>query len=111
LTYGILFEKAHGTELPDGFYYAHVPALGLTTHGEGVEGARAAALDLMTIWIAEKRAAGEAIGGSSEVPFSTVELPDDAASQHPQASHADRGRIQEIVSANRKSALKAASAR
>ena len=78
MTYGILFEKADGTELPAGFYYAHVPTLGLTTHGEGIDGARAAALDLMTLWIAEKRAAGEALGGSSEVLFSTVEIPDDA---------------------------------
>ena len=39
MTYGIFFEKAGRDELPQGLYYAHVPALGLTTHGEGIEGA------------------------------------------------------------------------
>ena len=38
-----------------GYYYAHVPSLGLTTHGLGVEGARQAAADLLRLWIAEKR--------------------------------------------------------
>ena len=51
MTYGILFEKAATPELPPGFYYAHVPALGLTTHGEGIEGARAAAEDLAKLWM------------------------------------------------------------
>lgn len=78
MTYGILFEKAEGDELPLGFYYAHIPALGLTTHGEGVEGARMAAVDLATLWLAEKRAAGEAVATPAEFLFSTVEIPDDA---------------------------------
>jgi hypothetical protein len=43
MTYGILFEKIESGELPQNFYYAYIPALGLTTHGEGIEGARAAA--------------------------------------------------------------------
>jgi predicted RNase H-like HicB family nuclease len=59
MTYGILFEKVETAELPPGFYYAHVPALGLTTHGEGIEGARAAAEDLVKLWLSEKKAAGE----------------------------------------------------
>jgi predicted RNase H-like HicB family nuclease len=42
MTYGILVEKTESADLPPGYYYAHVPALGLTTHGEGIEGARAA---------------------------------------------------------------------
>ncbi|PZR73547.1 MAG: hypothetical protein DLM73_10480 [Chthoniobacterales bacterium] len=62
MTYGILFEKAETAELSPGSYYAHVPALALTTHGEGIEGARAAAEDLIKLWLSEKRAAGEAIG-------------------------------------------------
>ena len=77
MTYGILFEKAAG-ELPPGFYYAHVPALGLTTHGEGIEGARAAAADLVTLWVAEKRAAGETVASPAEFFFSTMEIPDSA---------------------------------
>lgn len=58
MTYGILFEKIENGDLPQGFYYAHVPALGLTTHGEGIEGARAAAEDLTKLWLSEKKAAG-----------------------------------------------------
>lgn len=43
MTYGILFGRAATGDLPAGFYYAHVPALGLTTRGEGVERSRAPA--------------------------------------------------------------------
>jgi predicted RNase H-like HicB family nuclease len=58
MAYGILFEKTGTSELPPGYYYAHVPTLGLTTHGEGIEGARAAAEDLVKLWLAEKKVAG-----------------------------------------------------
>ena len=78
MTYGILFEKAQDTALPPGFYYAHVPALGLTTHGEGIEGARAAAEDLVKLWLLEKKAAGESIGLPSEFFFSTIEISEGA---------------------------------
>ncbi len=59
MTSGILLEKIENGELPSGSYYAHLPALGLTTHGEGIEGARAAAEDLVKLCCAEKRPAGE----------------------------------------------------
>ena len=78
MTYGILFEKADMRDLPAGFYYAHVPALGLTTHGKGLEGARAAAEDLVKLWLAEKRASGESIELPSEYFFSTVEIDESA---------------------------------
>lgn len=78
MTYGILVEKGETPDLPAGFYYAHVPALGLTTHGEGIEGARAAAEDLIKLWLAEKKAAGEAIALPSKFFFSTVEISEDA---------------------------------
>jgi predicted RNase H-like HicB family nuclease len=78
MTYGILFEKTESGELPPGFYYAHVPALGLTTHGEGIEGARAAAEDLIKLWLAEKKAAGETVALPSEFFFSTVEISESA---------------------------------
>jgi predicted RNase H-like HicB family nuclease len=78
MTYGILFEKTESGELPPGFYYAHVPALGLTTHGEGIEGARTAAEDLIKLWLAEKRAAGEKVPLASEFFFSTVEISESA---------------------------------
>jgi predicted RNase H-like HicB family nuclease len=78
MTYAILVEKAPSGELPAGFYYAHVPALGLTTHGRGIEGARAAAEDLIKLWLAEKKAAGEAIDVPSEFFFSTVDISESA---------------------------------
>jgi len=78
MTYGILFEKADTRDLPAGFYYAHVPALGLTTHGKGLEGARAAAEDLVKLWLAEKRDSGESIELPSEYFFSTVEIDESA---------------------------------
>jgi hypothetical protein len=55
MNYGILFERIEETGFPAGYYYAHVPALGLTTHGLGVEGAREAARDLLWQWLAEER--------------------------------------------------------
>ena len=78
LSYPIMLERAEDGDLPPGAYYAHVPALGLTTHGLGVEGARAAVVDLLTLWLAEKRAAGEAVPPPGEYLFSTVEVSDDA---------------------------------
>ena len=50
MVYGILFEKITDSDFPKGYYYAHVPTLGLTTHGMGIEGARAAAEDLIRLW-------------------------------------------------------------
>jgi predicted RNase H-like HicB family nuclease len=78
MTYGVLVEKTPSSELSAGFYYAHIPALGLTTHGEGIEGARAAAEDLIKLWLEEKKAAGEAIDLPSEFFFSTVDISESA---------------------------------
>ena len=78
MNFGILFEKITDKEFPVGYYYAHVPNLGLTTHGLGVEGARGAAADLVRLWIAEKWANGEEIPPCGETLFSTLEVPDDA---------------------------------
>jgi hypothetical protein len=74
----ILFEKIDSGDFPPGYYYAHLPTLGLTTHGLGVEGARAAALDLARLWIGEKRANGEAVSSSADCLLSTLEIPEDA---------------------------------
>ena len=78
MNFGVLFEKVTDKEFPAGYYYAHVPSLGLTTHGLGIDGAREAAADLLRMWIAEKRANGEKINASGETLFSTLEVPDDA---------------------------------
>lgn len=42
-------------------YYAHIPTLDLTTHGQGMDGALAAAQELTEAWIAEKRGHGQAV--------------------------------------------------
>jgi len=78
MTYGVVFEKTHEVGIASDSYYAHIPALGLTTHGQGIEGARAAAFDLLKAWLIEKRDAGEQIPAPSEILFSTVEIPEDA---------------------------------
>ncbi|MBF0228230.1 MAG: hypothetical protein HQK63_01340 [Desulfamplus sp.] len=61
MIYGILFEKIQDIDFEEGYYYAHIPSLGLTTHGLGIEGARNAAKDLIYLWISEKKANCEII--------------------------------------------------
>ena len=78
MNFSIVFEKVQEAGFPSGYYCAHVPSLGLTTHGSGIDGARQAAVDLLRLWIAEKHANGEKIPASPETLFSTLELPDDA---------------------------------
>ena len=78
MNYGILFERIDEKDFPAGHYYAHVPALGLTTHGLGIEGAREAARDLARQWIAEKRVHHEAVSAPAAFFFSTLGIPDDA---------------------------------
>jgi predicted RNase H-like HicB family nuclease len=78
MNFGVLFERVTDKDFPQGYYYAHVPSLGLTTHGLGIEGARRAVEDLLRLWIAEKRANGEEVPPAGETLFSTIELPEDA---------------------------------
>jgi hypothetical protein len=61
----LLVGPAEESEGMPGFYYAHVPSLGITTHGNGIDGAIAAARDLIRLWVEEKRRAGEEPGGST----------------------------------------------
>jgi predicted RNase H-like HicB family nuclease len=75
---GIVFERVEDKEFPAGYFYAHIPSLGLTTHGAGLEGAREAAFDLARLWLVEKKSHGEITSVPSEVFFSTLEIPDDA---------------------------------
>jgi predicted RNase H-like HicB family nuclease len=61
----------------EGFYYAHIPALDLTTHGTGVEGALAAAHELAATWVAEKRARGETVPPSEHATLlGSIEIAD-----------------------------------
>ncbi len=76
MTYSIVFEKITDASFPSGYYYAHVPALDLTTHGVGIEGARDAARDLITVWLEEKKANGESLPIEGETLYSKIEIAD-----------------------------------
>lgn len=54
MKYTIIIQPTNEPDHP-GWYYAHIPSLDLTTHGQGIEGARDAAKDLIEGWIAELR--------------------------------------------------------
>ena len=74
--YSIVYERVDDPSLPPGYFYAHIPALDLTTHGEGIEGAKAAALDLLKLWVAEKKTNGESLPVEHESYFSKLEVED-----------------------------------
>jgi predicted RNase H-like HicB family nuclease len=74
MRYSVLVEPVEESEKLPGFYYAHVPSLGITTHGSGVEGALDAARDLIRLWVDEKRAAGETPVPARESLLATVEV-------------------------------------
>ena len=78
MRFSVVFERVEDIGFPAGYYYAHVPSLGLTTHGQGIEGARQAAADLLRLWLVEKRASGEEVAASSETLFGTLEIAEDA---------------------------------
>ena len=69
-----MLERVPEEEGLPGYYYAHVPSLGLTTHGQGMEGALEAARDLVTLWNEEKRAHGEPVNAASDAILATVEV-------------------------------------
>jgi len=81
MTYSVLYEKIHEPGF-EGWYYAHIPAFDLTTHGLGVDGARAAAEDLLDAWIRSKLEDGESIPPPDEALHGTIDIhinvPDDA---------------------------------
>ncbi len=76
MTYTVIYEKITDGSLPDGYYYAHLPTLDLTTHGLGVDGAKEAAKDLLKAWILEKRANGEKVPTEDETLISKIEIKD-----------------------------------
>jgi predicted RNase H-like HicB family nuclease len=69
MNYAVLLERVEDEGFPPGYYYAHIPSLGLTTHGLGLGGARAAADDLLRQWIAEKSAHNETVPSPAEFFF------------------------------------------
>jgi len=48
----------------EGYYYAHIPTLELTTHGKGIEGALKAVIEAWIEEKAEKRPSGSYKGGA-----------------------------------------------
>jgi predicted RNase H-like HicB family nuclease len=60
----------------EGYYYAHVPSLELTTHGLGIEAAIKAAQELVEAWLAEKRAHGETVPTESNPVIAQIEVAD-----------------------------------
>lgn len=60
----------------EGCYYAHVPTLDVTTHGQGMEGALGAAQELAEAWIAEKRTQGEDVPIESRPLITQIEISD-----------------------------------
>ncbi len=51
MTYTIFYERITDNSFPPGYLYVHIPSLGLTTHGLGIEGAESAAKDLLKLWL------------------------------------------------------------
>ena len=75
MRYSVLLEPVNEPEF-QGYYYAHIPTLDLTTHGEGIDGALVAAQELTEAWIAEKRARGEAVPIEKKSLIAQIEVPD-----------------------------------
>ena len=73
MKYSVLLESAV-LEEEKGTYYAHVPSLGLTTHGQGIEAAMEAARDLIQLWVEEKRSHGETPKPVAESLLATLEV-------------------------------------
>ncbi len=74
MEYSLLIEKITEEGFPEGYYYAHIPALDLTTHGYGIDGAKKAALELLTLWIQEKTENNEPVHIENESYFSRLEV-------------------------------------
>ena len=73
MAYSVIYEKITDCSMPDDFYYAHIPSLDLTTHGQGIDGARNAATELITLWVEEKMANHENVPLEKESFFSIID--------------------------------------
>lgn len=76
MRYSLLIEPVRKEGYPAGYCFAHVPALDLTTHGKGIEGAKAAAENLIRLSLEEKRACGQFIPVEKDSFFAHVEIDD-----------------------------------
>lgn len=75
MRYSVFLEPVNEPEFKE-YYYAHIPTLDLTTHGQGIEGALSAAKELVEAWIAEKRAHGEAVPVEEKSLITQIEVAD-----------------------------------
>ena len=75
MRYSVLLEPINEPEF-QGYYYAHIPTLDLTTHGMGIEGALGAAQQLVEAWVEEKRSRGEIVPVEAKSLIAHVEIPD-----------------------------------
>ena len=75
MRYSVLLEPINDPEF-GGYYYAHIPTLDLTTHGQGIEGAIAAAQELIEAWVEEKRSRGEKVPVEAKTLIAHVDIPD-----------------------------------
>lgn len=76
MQYSILIEAVTDLDFPKGYYYAYIPSLGIVTHGQGVDGAKNAAHELISLWIAEKKARGEVVACEADSYFARIEIED-----------------------------------
>jgi len=75
MRYSVLLEPINEPEFQS-YYYAHIPTLDLTTHGQGIEGAIGAAQELIEAWIQEKRSHGEKVPVEAKSLITHVDIPD-----------------------------------
>lgn len=66
--YAVIYEPVKEKDFEDGHYYAHIPSLGLTTHGFGLDGAKQAASELLELWIEDD------IQEKNDIYVSTLEI-------------------------------------
>lgn len=75
MRYSVLIEAVNEAGF-EGYYYAHIPSLDLTTHGLGIEGALHAAQELAEAWVTEKQAHGEAVPAERHSVIAQIEVGD-----------------------------------
>ena len=75
MRYSVLMQPVNEPKF-EGYYYAHIPSLDLTTHGVGIEGALRAAQELVEAWLAEKRAHGQTVPTETNPVIAQIEVAD-----------------------------------
>ncbi len=75
MRYSVLMQPVNEPKF-EGYYYAHIPSLDLTTHGVGIEGALKAAQEHIEAWLAEKRAHDEPVPTENNPVIAQIEIAD-----------------------------------